>query len=388
MRRHNYSLIAAVTCAAIAVAGCGGSGSSHHPPIFSSQVSFGDSLSDVGTYAVGNVLVLGGGRYTVNSKLANGQLAPTNWTDIMATKLGFSLPCPAETGLEGQSSYNVQPVMHTPECNAYAQGGAMVTYPFGPGNASVAPIPDGNPVDGSPMLGQLTVPIVTQMQNHLNAHLVPYTGDEVVFILAGGSDAIFNTDMYLYAVQNAAQTGGDAAAAKAAEAAIAGPDAIDAMALAGDQLVTYINELVLAKGAQFVVVLNLPDLSSTPYARIAESVEPGTKALISSMVTTFNDRLQQGLSDNPEVLLVDAYSASVDQIANPTAYGLSNVTDYACDLSFPGNVLGSSLVCNYSNVIAGDISHYEFADQVHPTPYGNILIARYVTSQMENRGWL
>src|SRR5882757_2680875 len=33
----------------------------------SSMVSFGDSLSDVGTYSVGAIKALGGGKFTVNS---------------------------------------------------------------------------------------------------------------------------------------------------------------------------------------------------------------------------------------------------------------------------------------------------------------------------------
>ena len=40
------------------------------------------------------------------------------------------------------------------------------------------------------------------------------------------------------------------------------------------------------------------------------------------------------------------------------------------------------------NVIAGDVSHYMFADDIHPTPYEYSLVARYVLEQMVERGWL
>lgn len=390
MRQNKFYLAVAATFTAATIAGCGGGSSAGNqaPKIqFSSQVSFGDSLSDVGSYAVGGILALEGGRYTVNSNLANGQPAPTNWTELMAAQLGQSAPCAAETGLQGDPLYgfNVPITMHTPGCTAYGQGGSMVTYPYGVGNANVGAIPNGNPVDGSAVLGQLTVPIVAQMQNHLAAHGDAYSGSEVVYILAGGNDGIFNTQLYLGSVQAAAQAGGTAAAQ--AEAQVAGAAAVQAMAVAGAQLVGYINNLVLAKGAQYVVVLNLPDLSTTPFGNLVEAALPGTQSLINTMVNTFNAQLQAGLT-SPNVLLVDVYSVSVNQIVNPTAYGLTNVTDTACNLTAPTNPLGSSLVCNASNVIPGDISHYEFADQVHPTPYGNILIARYVASQMAIKGWL
>ena len=223
------------------------------------------------------------------------------------------------------------------------------------------------------------------MTNHLAAHGGSYSGKEVVFILAGGNDGIFNTELFLGSVQAAASAGG--AAAAQAEAAVAGPAAVQAMAVAGTQLAAYVNEFVLGKGAKYVVVLNLPDLSTTPFGNDVDAALPGTKALVNTMVTTFNSQLQAGLT-SPDVLLVDVHSVSADQVAEPAQYGLTNVTDTACNLSASANVLGSSLVCNASNVIAGDISHYEFADQVHPTPYGNILLARYVASQMAIKGWL
>jgi len=390
MFQNKFSLIIAATFAAVAVAGCGGGGNgagNQTPKIqFSSQVSFGDSLSDVGSYAVGGILVLGGGRYTVNSSLANGAPAPTNWTELMAAQLRQSAPCPAETGLDGiaispQISFAVTPVMHTPGCTAYGQGGAMVTNLYGPGNSNTT----ANPVDGSAVLGQLTVPIVTQMTNHLAAHGGAYTGNEVVFVLAGGNDAIFQTALFLGTVQ----------AGGASVAPAAGTAAVQALGLAGAQLAGYINQLVVAKGAKYVVVLNLPDLSTTPFGNEVEALLPGTQALVNTMVTTFNNQLQTGLT-SPNVLYVDVHTVSADQIANPAAYGLTNVTGTACNLNYPANPLatqgspnsGTSLVCNASNLNPGDISHYEFADQVHPTPYGNILLARYVASQMAIKGWL
>jgi len=63
----------------------------------------------------------------------------------------------------------------------------------------------------------------------------------------------------------------------------------------------------------------------------------------------------------------------------------ANTTTPACGPNILG---GSSLVCNGSNVIAGDVSHYMFADGVHPTPFEYSLVAKYVAEQMILKGWL
>ncbi len=396
MLQKKFSLVLTASLAAAILAGCGGSGGSagnQSPKIqFSSAVFFGDSLSDVGSYATPSntsgsgypgLLGLGGGRYTVNA-FAGAAPVKSNWTELLSAQLNLPAPCPYEVGLNG-SAFSYGPVI-TPTCTSYAMGGSMVnsyvipgygTVPadYGPGNAN-------SPVDGSPTLGQLTVPLQKQMQNHLAAHTA-YTGTEVVFVLAGGNDGIINTMVFLGSVQGGIPV------------TTAATSAVTAMGTAGATLAAYINNYVIAAGAKHVVVLNMPDLSTTPFAKFIDAQAPGTSGVIRTMVTTFNAQLATNLT-SPSVLLVDIQTVSTDQIAHPAQYGLSNVTDPACNLNFPANPFatqgspesGTSLVCNTTNVIAGDISHYEFADLVHPTPYGNSLIARYVASQMAIKGWL
>ncbi len=99
-------------------------------------MSFGDSLSDVGTYNVGFVAAAGGGQFRINGPNANGKAANgnniTNWTEAIAMNLGLPAPCPAVTGLDdtaGGGALSVAVVTH-PGCTGYAQGGALVTNPF------------------------------------------------------------------------------------------------------------------------------------------------------------------------------------------------------------------------------------------------------------------
>jgi outer membrane lipase/esterase len=451
MRQTKFTL--ALLTAVAVLAGCGGStnNAGDQTPKFkySAQVSFGDSLSDVGSYAVGTVLALKGGKFNINgnSVATNPALTGKNWTELMAAQLNLPAPCPAMTGLNGNAAKGLSvPVVNNPGCYGYGQGGARVTNPVGPGNA----------LTGSD-LGALTVPVTTQIKNHLAAVGGKFKGDELVFVMAGGNDALMqlgtlsagatkagqdkfasilvgllasgatnpataaqaigiamatesarvgHTDESVVgaAVGAAAiQAGNSSVASPAvygpmvvtakAAATTAGSDyakangsaAVKAMSDAGAELVALVKTQIIANGATRVVVNNLPDLGTTPNG-LSQSVE--TQGLINLMVKTFNDQLNAGLASEAKVVLVDVFSVSHDQATNPAPYGLTNVKDMACDLSPAKNPLESSLACNAANLVAGDVSHYQFADSVHPTPFGYLLLARYVTERLVVKGWM
>ncbi len=358
-----FNIAAAFLVAGI-LAGCGGGGGAgdQSPKVkFTSQVSFGDSLSDVGSYKVGTVAALGGGEYTING-------TGKNWTELMAAQLGLAAPCPAQTGLNGAALQGFSvPVANHPGCTSYAQGGARVTNPVGPGNALLG--------GANAVLGQLTVPITTQIDNHILAG--GFTGNEIVFVMAGANDVLIELSTYSATV-----------AAAPASAATAAATAVTNMTTAGTDLVGYINNKIIGNGAKYVVVVNVPDVAITPFATVTEAGAPGSKAFIDTLVTTYNNQLRTGLANNPKVLLVDAYTVSRDETINPAIYGLTNVTAPACNLTAPANPLGSSLVCNSTNLIPGVVDHYMFADSVHPTPYSYQLLARLVSKEMLIKGWL
>ena len=462
---HQTKFALAVLAAAV-LAGCGGaSGGDQTLKVkYTAQVSFGDSLSDVGSYAVGTVLAKGGGKFTINgdNTKINPELTGKNWTEHLAAQFGLAAPCAAETGLEGNAlkGLAVPRVKHA-GCYGYAMGGSRVTTPVGPNNQAT----------GSE-LGALTVPVVTQIANHLAVSGGKFSGTEAVFVMAGGNDVLYqlgalqagataagkaagatagaqafatnltmalaagatnpataaaaigaavktasaapgatSTTIVGAAVQAAVIAGntavaspavygplvakaqadatvtGNAAGAKAGAdyAAAQGPLLVASMKQAGTELVALVKDQIIAKGANYVVVNNLPDVAGTPSGL---SKDANTKALINAMVSAFNGELSGGLSGNAKVLLVDVFAVSHDQGVNPGPYGLTNVSETACDLTAPGNILGSSLVCNGTNLKAGDVSHYSYADDVHPTPFNNLLLARYVAKDMVVRGWL
>ncbi|MDP3841785.1 MAG: esterase [Oxalobacteraceae bacterium] len=464
--RQSTFVLALLTSAVLAGCGGDGGGGDQAPRVkFSAQVSFGDSLSDVGTYAVGGVKALSGGKYTVNDIGADGNNAAKNWTELMAAQFGLPAPCAAETGLlsNGFLADFAAAISFSPGCTSYAQGGARVMEPVGPANIAYVD------AHNSSQLGQLTVPVVTQISNHLAKGGGKFKGDEIVLVLAGGNDLLYQTNQltldataaatvaganqyattligtlaagstvpatalpviqlafgtelanpahttttltvaaYTAAIgqgfpvadvpaavasaQAAAATAGAAAGAAYASDPVNLATYVAAMATAGDQLAALVTGQIIPNGANYVTVLNLPDASKTPDA-LAQSA--AVQAWLSAMATTFNGHLAAGLAGQSKVLLVDAYTFDRDQAINPAPYGFSNVTTPACadvDANNPSspakNVLHSSLVCNKNTLIAGADPHYKFADSVHPTPFTNLLLARYVSKEMLTRGWL
>ncbi|MES2902198.1 MAG: esterase [Pseudomonadota bacterium] len=467
-----HTTLALGIIAAALLASCGGStpGDQTLRVKYTSLVSFGDSLSDVGTYAVGTIKQAGGGKFTINGDLSatNSALTGKNWTELMAAQLSLPAPCAAQTGLDGDplKGFSV-PVVNHLNCLSYAQGGARVSNPVGPEHK----------LTGSP-LGLLTVPVVTQVATHLARNGGKFSGTEVVFVTAGGNDVLAllgqlnagataagqaagaaegakvgaetfvstlvgllaagatnpqtaavaigtavgaeaqrpgNTTETIVGVavgtaavqpgnagvaspavygpivvkaQTAAQaagaTAGAAAGAKAGAAFVAAtaPTLVVAMGTAGAELAAIVKTQIVAKGANYVVVNNLPDLGGAPASK---ALDASSQALINSMISTFNTQLKSGLAGEAKILHVDLWSVSHDQIANPAPYGLTNTSTPACASNILG---GSSLVCNGSNLVAGDVSRYMFADGVLPTPFENALIAKYVAEQMLIKGWL
>ena len=347
-------IIGSVTGIALLISGCGGSTSKSSTPQYLQIISFGDSLSDVGTYRVGAVAAVGGGEFTINGP--NNEI----WVQDIATALSLPAPCAAETGLNGAASLGFSvPVATHSGCLGYAQGGARVTNPVGPGNALLG--------GSNALLGLLTVPVATQIQNYLTANNGAFSSSDLVTVWAGANDLFIQADT----VAAGAETPAQAAAA---------------MAQAATELASYVNMEILGKGATHVLVLNLPDITLTPYALALPSAD---LPFIAQLVATFNQTLQAGLASDSssQLLMIDAYTLSQTEAANASTYGLTNITTPACNLSPTANPLSSSLICSAANLSSSNVLNYEYADTVHPTPYSHALLAKGVLMQMSTAGW-
>ena len=369
-----------VLLSAAALLACGGGDDGAD---LKSVVSFGDSLSDVGTYKVGTVAALGGGKFTVNG--ADGKV----WTEYLADSLGLPAQCAARTGLLANNGVTGAPVQNFAACNNYAQGSSRVTF-NGTGPNGV-----GLQAYGQQNLGFMADSLNEQMTRHLAKVGGSYSGSELVTVNAGGNDLF----MQLGALGGAG-AGGQAAAAGATIAGwsptvvntvavggpnalnAAGPAAVGAMGQAGAELAGYIKTLVTAKGARYVMVRNLGDVNVTPFGL---TLDAGTRGLITNMTQAYNAQLKAGLDGTPGVVLIDNYTQTTDIAANPAKYGYSNITGVACGNNAFG---GSSLVCTAANLIPGDTRTYAFSDSVHPTPYSHQKEAEAALAVMAAAGWL
>ncbi len=127
--------------------------------------------------------------------------------------------------------------------------------------------------------------------------------------------------------------------------------------LAADgQLVATLAGDLLAAGAQSILVLNVPDLGAAPIA-------DGNEAGATSLTSLYNGNLAAALAGlgSPNVALLDTFTISQNIVANPAAFGLTNVDDACLDTSVPS--------------LCGDPENYLFWDDLHPTTVGHELIA-------------
>ena len=369
-RQWHLSVLSAIAGAAL-LAACGGGDSG---PTTTRVVSFGDSLSDLGTYTIITSQAVGvapyfGGRFTTNTH--SGYAATTTplsntatiWVEWVAARVGVPItqamlgyattriPCPAAANAALAQS-----------CTAYGQGGSRVT---------VAP---------SSTAGALADPVVAQVAAHLTRFTSFGSGD-IVFVFAGGNDML-------------AQVG-------AVGQGLAPATAVANMQAAGTELATLVKDQIVAKGATRVAVINLPDLSNMP--GFSGQAAP-TKALITQMTAAFNTALTTGLG-SANVGLIDANAFFADIVANPAKYSLANVTGTACDpAKMAPAVGGSSLFCNAASATTltaaglpttinsirtgASSSSWFFADGIHPTTGGHKLFSDFVIGKIKEFDWI
>lgn len=351
---------------------------------FTAVVSFGDSLSDVGTYAPATsvtnngVAPYFGGRFSTNSATS------TVYVENLAASLGLVVT-PAEVGFAGQSvkcpAAAVPALAGT--CTGYAQGGARVTDPNGIGKSG----------------GALTVPVKAQIANHL-ARFGSFKATDLVLVLAGNNDGFLQIAAFGAA---ATQIQTDAAlgritADQASKALFeAQTRAQDEMKKAGLELAGYVRNEILAKGGRYVAVLLAVDPLYTPFAA-------GLPASLRPMTTTLNDTfnlwLREGLAGAP-VKFIEPTLLLQDAVANPAKYGFTNVTGAACDVARIQAITrgaitdGSSLFCNatagapYFGLRTGaDATGWLYADSVHPSTGGHKALSDYIAAQLKAFGWI
>lgn len=131
-------------------------------------------------------------------------------------------------------------------------------------------------------------------------------------------------------------------------------------------------------GANYILVPNIPDFGLTPDAIAAGSAAQQDLTFITNQ---YNQAMLSSVaSTGANIIPLDTFSLLQQIVANPSAFGFTNVTDRACETD-------SSLTCGRDDLVDSgdsDISDanetYVFADGIHPTGRTHQLIADYANA--------
>jgi phospholipase/lecithinase/hemolysin len=317
-------------------------------------VVFGDSLSDVGTYRVGGIAQVGGGKFT------------TNPGPVWPETIGFLFNArvtPFRQGFAGTS----QVIGGT----GFAMGGSRVTHQPG--------IDCGPDPQTGACTQALTIPVTQQITDYLDANGDRFTRNQLVFVFAGANDILFQLGVFAAKVQAGVPV------------EQAQDDALEAVQQAAVDLVGQVHR-ILDKGATRVAVLNQFDIADSIFGRSPSQAQ--LRPLMAGMVQLFNGTLAVGLKGT-DARLIDAYDQFKQVTANPGKYFITEINIPACDAAkiaaiTEGQVTdGSSLFCSFRTLVQNDAPfRYLFADAVHPTTLGHLIIARFVLIGLWRHGLL
>ena len=220
--------------------------------------------------------------------------------------------------------------LHLPAPAPSLLGGTDFAY--GGGEAGAEPLHSLSPLDLPAQLAQFA------LQD-------PHPAANALYTLSiGGNDVI------------------DAVPAYAAHPASA---VADVQAAVGDEL-SFIGGLA-ADGARHFAILNVPDLGKTPE-------EAGQAAAASTLSALYDSDLSSQLqpliaADHLSVDLVNTYGLIDQAVANPSAFGLTNVTTPVWTGNFDNPFSGSL------NATGSAQNKFLFFDHLHPTETGHMAIA-------------
>lgn len=281
---------------------------------FTGLYVFGDSLSDSGNNAllIGSApgQVVTGNTYVPSQPYGMGAYSNgQTWVNTFAAGLGLSIA----PSLGGGGNY--------------AYGGARTVL-----NGSDVPVLPGFPPSATTQLlgGPSALP-------YMNGYLTPLA-------------SVPATALYVIAI------GGNDVRDLSVSVALGttSPAAVPGLAAAYATAVGNMVDALQAKGAQNIVVWGAPNVGATPAALTGG---PAFAGLATNISAAFSGALQARVAGEAGVTFFNVFNTTSAIVANPGAFGLSNVTD-AC-----GAVLG----CNPSQ--------YLFWDGIHPTSAGHALIA-------------
>ena len=265
-------------------------------PSYNNIIVFGDSLSDIGNDCIAGFCTPS--PPYAPGRFSNGPVA----VELLAQKLGL----PMSPALAGG--------------NNFAFGGARVDNSVAP-NIGIVP----------PTLQQQTQAYLGSTGGISDPH-------SLYVVFGGGNDV---------------------------QAALENPASAGAILTAAYAGITNIITGLALTGAKHILLADVPNVGLTPYAAgLAITLgDPTIPAIATAESAQLNVALfglyQQGRAAGFDISFLDAFGIETAAVANPAAYGLTNVTD-PCFTGFS--------VCLNPN-------QYLFWDDLHPTARGHQLLA-------------
>lgn len=292
---------------------------------FSNVIVFGDSLSDGGNYTT--TIGAGVGSFTTNPDPVA--------VELIANYYGFNL---TPSGITNTGGWN------------FAWGGAPTGATFGCVPASLTPAGCQNGT--------------TQLANYF-ARTGGAADPNALYSVWFGANNIFN------ALGGALPT----VPPQSAAATIAGTVT---------QNITILGSLQAA-GARYIVTYNIPNIGATPFG---VSLGPVNSQQVTGLVNLYNEAFNNALAGLDDgIIPINAYGLVSEAMANPTFFGLTNVTGTAC------GTLSGSLFCFPAGTpgalftyAPGTNNTFLFADGVHPTGAGHALLAQAVIATISAPG--
>ena len=383
----NRALLASACAAAAFLSACGGGGDPAGPRVAITRVVVaGDSLADVGTF---------GFKFTVQNAADPAAGFPI-FPQLIAQDFGIASQCNFYKFTGTTFAAN-----STPGCTNYAIGAGRVVNPASQGGAA----------------GPQSIPL--QLATAASVAGGTWGPTDLILVDGGGNDIADLVGAYL----GAASGGAGAQAYQAFLAQQIDPTTLGATltqpnggALAAGLYMqkvadTYYNAIkanALDKGATHVAVLNAPDITLTPrFTAVLGGVAQASGATaaatlqgaIRQWIGAFNAQLKTRIGSDERVALVDFNADFTDEVANPVAYGLSNVTQAACPVTgrdsqglpaynFPACTSAALDAAPPAGAAAGWWQTWTFSDGFHPTPFGHRLLAASVARALARAGWL
>ncbi|MEY2777712.1 MAG: hypothetical protein RLY30_1810 [Pseudomonadota bacterium] len=375
----------------LALAGCGGGENTAEVASPPRIVAFGDSLADTGTFGVKAV--------TQGAK-ATGVGSNPVLTTAVATALGSTEPC-AFFRSNGAGGFT-----NTTTCTGFAIGGGKVNNPAAP-------------------TSPLAIPV--QLATAATA-LGGYKSTDLVLIDAAGNDAADLIGAFLTMQQTGnpsqfialtSSVLGPSVAQQIAAAPATAPAQVGTAYMAALATVLHgaIKTTVLDKGATRVVLVGQVKVASTPRLNIVltglqkslGAAGPATRAslegLFTDWVNAFNINLEAKFAGDSRVLVFNGYQLMGQMIANPSAYGLTNVVDASCppvgldpatgpiyNLATCTEAASAAWVGSGTSPITGkplggDWRTYLFSDNFHPSPKAYTIVGDAIGAAVKARGW-